>query len=1239
MTSAPKFGGMRSEDGNEAGAPATDASAAEERPIVVLHLADTQEDRQQVRDALEIDASSFRVLDPIGRPVLAEELRMDCDLILAGLHVPGLEGLAVLDAAIKACPQTPVVIAADPGHEAELAEAPGRGAARCLVRTEHYARRLAYELRSVLARRQAQEANLQAEAQAQAGESRFETTFAQAGVGMALVDRQGRYLRVNDKLCRMLGYTREELTALTFMDITAPQDLAYSSAQMEQITSGRTLSLNFEKCYRHKNGELLWVALTIAAAVKPTGGFDYLITIVEDVTARHKAQSLVEAHVAQQRLLAAFGQQALANTDIDVLMAQAAQTICEGAGVPVSRILQLAPPAGQTWDSTLEFKGGTGWESAGHPYRIDGAAHSQECYVLASGAPVLVADYAQEARFDPAAEMSANGLASGVEIAIAGADKRYGLIGAYAREPRDFAPECIDFLRSIANILATAIERKRTEDQLAHLGQFDPLTGLPGRRLFRDRLDQAMAQARRNGQFAALLHLDIDRFKYVNDTFGHAAGDALLIEVSRAIKRCVRQGDTVARLEGDEFGIILTSLARADDAGRVARKIHGALAASFNHGGEEVFISASTGIAISPGDGDHVDGLIRNATFANNRAKELGRNNYQFYTTRMNQRTETRLRLESQLRRAVERGEFLLHYQPKVGLTDGRISGAEALLRWNHPDRGLVSPGEFIPLLEDTGMILPVGLWVLQAACEQLRAWDKAGLDLPEIAVNLCPRQFQQADFAERAMEAVFATGIDPGRVEFEITESMLMKEPELAAAQLDRLKQLGFMLSVDDFGTGYSSLAYLKRFPLDKLKIDRAFIQDLAANPDDAAIAQAIISLAHRLRLSVVAEGVENEGQLNFLIRHGCDHLQGFIFSPPVTADELARTLGEDRRLDIHDGHAAGRPSLLFLDDDPDEIYMLQRALAPEGYEFLAASAAQRAFELLAANDVQMVVADQHMPGMSGVEFLSRVKQVYPNIARVMLTASADPKDVADAVNHAAVHKFMSKSWSPDQWRNTLREAFAQATAAETQAPQNEARVAGPRTIQKYAREKAESRYQSDRRLFCSSYEAVLGEPIDQAQFDTDDLYALQMIERALLAGSAELRRIAKHLQVYRYADLDAINVQAPDRLDRTWRLPILDGAEAVPRPGPPAAVPASPAASFAGEQQGEMARSTEERVRNHLTFRRLYREVFKRDLDAEWFATDDANRNRVIGEAMASGHSELVAAAHRLLDAEGKS
>jgi EAL domain-containing protein (putative c-di-GMP-specific phosphodiesterase class I)/CheY-like chemotaxis protein len=319
-------------------------------------------------------------------------------------------------------------------------------------------------------------------------------------------------------------------------------------------------------------------------------------------------------------------------------------------------------------------------------------------------------------------------------------------------------------------------------------------------------------------------------------------------------------------------------------------------------------------------------------------------------------------------------------------------------------------------------------LWVLRTACEQLHAWQSAGSGKLGIAVNLSPRQFQQPDLAERAREIAAAARVDPRLVELEITESMLMNDPEHAAATLAKQKASGFKLSVDDFGTGYSSLAYLKAFPLDTLKIDRAFVNDIATDPDDAAIALAIINLAHNLRLNVVAEGVENEPQLNFLMRHGCDQLQGYLFSPPVEAEGMTRMLAANRKLEMHTRHLQSKPTLLLLDDNKDDLILFQHAVADEGYEILTARTATQAFELLAENDVHVVVSDHHMPGMSGVEFLSRVKQIYPHITRVMVTGTSDPNDISEAINGAAIHKFLLKDWGAEQVRSTMRQALLHA-------------------------------------------------------------------------------------------------------------------------------------------------------------------------------------------------------------------
>jgi diguanylate cyclase (GGDEF)-like protein len=451
----------------------------------------------------------------------------------------------------------------------------------------------------------------------------------------------------------------------------------------------------------------------------------------------------------------------------------------------------------------------------------------------------------------------------------------------------------------VANILAVAMERKNAEDRLAYLAQFDSLTGLPNRHLFHDRLAQAMAHARRRNTMMAVLFIDLDRFKLVNDTLGHAVGDQLLQAAAGRLQECVRASDTVGRLGGDEFSAILSEVGEPGDASIVAQKIIEALARPFNLEGHETYVSASIGITVFPADGEVAGALIMNADAAMYRAKEQGRNNYQYFTREMNERALLRVNMESQLRRGLERDEFTLHYQPRIDLRLGSICGFEALLRWRHPERGLVMPAEFIPILEDMGQIVPVGEWVIAQACRQLVAWQKSGLRVPPLAVNLSARQFQQKDLESSVRRILRETGADAALVQFEITESLLMQDPEAAVHTLRKLNESGVKISVDDFGTGYSSLSYLKRFPLDALKIDREFIRDIPGDAEDAAITVAIINLAHSLELEVVAEGVETEAQLDFLAAHDCDEMQGYYFSMPVEAPLCEAMLREGRRLE----------------------------------------------------------------------------------------------------------------------------------------------------------------------------------------------------------------------------------------------------------------------------------------------------------------------------------------------------
>ncbi|MCG3112603.1 MAG: EAL domain-containing protein [Candidatus Manganitrophus sp. SB1] len=433
---------------------------------------------------------------------------------------------------------------------------------------------------------------------------------------------------------------------------------------------------------------------------------------------------------------------------------------------------------------------------------------------------------------------------------------------------------------------------KRAEERLIELAHFDQLTGLPNRTLFQDRLRQALPQASRNGKLVALLFLDLDRFKLVNDSLGHTVGDLLLKEAAGRLTHCVRKSDTVARLGGDEFIVILTNITSVHDAAKVAQKILDDFSRPFGLQGPELFVTPSIGITLYPFDGDDIDLLLKNADTAMYRAKQMGRNNYQFYSAEMNTATIAQLTLESSLRYALKREEFLIHYQPQVDLKTGRIASVEALLRWQHPSLGLVSPQEFIPIAEETGLIVPIGEWVLRTACAQAAAWQKANLPLMHMVVNLSIRQFKQPQLIETVERILGETGLSARHLGLELTESMLMENEERTVATLTQLNKLGIQISIDDFGTGYSSLRYLKCFPIHILKIDQSFVREIETNATDAAIVTSIIALARNLGLRVVAEGVESAAQLKFLRANGCDGMQGYYFSKPLSSEALEKKL-----------------------------------------------------------------------------------------------------------------------------------------------------------------------------------------------------------------------------------------------------------------------------------------------------------------------------------------------------------
>ncbi|MDP2878077.1 MAG: EAL domain-containing protein [Sulfuricella sp.] len=455
---------------------------------------------------------------------------------------------------------------------------------------------------------------------------------------------------------------------------------------------------------------------------------------------------------------------------------------------------------------------------------------------------------------------------------------------------RDERGETIHYL----GVFADLTEKKLADAHVHRLAYYDPLTGLPNRLQLEERLKQALTAAQYNNWLVAVLYLDLDRFKTINDTLGHPFGDKLLQAVAGRLAGHVRDSDTLARFSGDEFTIVLSDIGSQQNTALVAQKILDALAEPFNLEGQEVFITPSIGIALYPLDTDNKDDLIKNADTAMSHAKAQCGNGFHFYSTDMNATASQRLTMETQLRRALERDEFVLHYQPQVSLHTGRITGMEALLRWQHPERGLVAPGEFISLLEETGLIVPVGEWVLRSACIQNSAWLAEGLPPLRVAVNLSARQFRQSGLAAVVNQALLDAGLAPEHLELEITESIMIQDLQTTITTLHQLHTLGIQISIDDFGTGYSSLSYLKRMPISKIKIDQSFVRDICTDPDDEAIANAVIGLGHSLKMQVIAEGVETREQLEHLRAQGCDEIQGYYFSRPLPAEAFAQLVRE---------------------------------------------------------------------------------------------------------------------------------------------------------------------------------------------------------------------------------------------------------------------------------------------------------------------------------------------------------
>lgn len=565
-------------------------------------------------------------------------------------------------------------------------------------------------------------------------------------------------------------------------------------------------------------------------------------------------------------------------------------------------------------------------------------------------------------------------------------------------------------------------ERIRYERQLQHMATHDLLTGLASRSLLADRVSQAIIQADRTGQVFALFMLDIDHFKLINDSLGHNTGDLLLKEIARHMRACTRAGDTLARMGGDEFVLLMNNLQDENDSALFARRVLDAVSVPTVVQAHNLTVTASVGISLYPKDGTDMDALLKNADIAMYRAKDLGRNCFRFYSAQMNERALQRLELEAILRQALKENWFTLHYQPQINISNGEIVGCEALIRMSHPERGIVSPNEFIPTAEESGLILPIGEWVIKEACRQMKRWHDEQHGELIIAVNVSPLQFRHPNLVEVVQQALQESGLEARYLELEFTEGALMTNVASTLELMNTFKRMGLRLSIDDFGTGYSSLNYLKQFPVDRLKIDQSFVRNIVFDPSDAAIVQAIIALARSLGLSTIAEGVETEAQLGYLRSLHCNELQGFFFSPPVSTDGFIKLLARHPKAT---STAEPKRVLLLVDDEKHILISLNRILCRESYKIVTAASAEEGLDLMAKYDVGVVVSDQRMSGMSGVEFLRRVKLMYPHTVRMILSGYTEIGTLTDAINQGEVYQFITKPWDNDALIGMIREAF----------------------------------------------------------------------------------------------------------------------------------------------------------------------------------------------------------------------
>jgi diguanylate cyclase (GGDEF)-like protein/PAS domain S-box-containing protein len=702
---------------------------------------------------------------------------------------------------------------------------------------------------------------------------------------VSLHDTEGNCAWISPSVKPVFGYAPEDVIGRSVFELTHPDDREAVVNTLTVLESGRRATMIRFRAL-HADGRYGWVESSAAAVRTDDGGLE-IRAASRDITARvererrlEETQAALRRRLRQASAVAQLGERAAEHADACALMELAVKLVTETLDVPLGAIVEIRS-RGQ-----LLVRAGTGWE----PGLVGDVVHAsrgdfQETIEQIGGDTLVVHDAGNDLEADV---LRRHGAVAGAQVLIGDRARPWGVLSAWCREPREFDEHDRDFLRSVGHIVGEAVVREAAHAAVLHEAMHDGVTGLPNRALLVDRLGHALDRRREGGRIAVLL-FDLDGFKVVNDSMGHAVGDELLAAVGPRLTTVLRPGDTIARFGGDTFAVVCEDIRDEAHAQRLAERITAAFARPFVVGEHSFFVSASIGVVVAAG-GDSAEDVLRDADAAVYRAKDAGRNRYELFDPGMRERVVRRLRVESELRKALAGDELDVHFQPIFALPDRRLAGVEALARWEHPERGPVSPADFIPVAEDTGLIVPLGTSILRAACRQAARWNE---DV-DLTVNLSARQVAQPELLRVVGQALEDSGLPASRLGLEITERLLMQDSEAVAATLRGLKELGVRLILDDFGTGYSSLSYLKRFPLDRLKIDRSFVAGVVEHDGDRAIVDAIVAMARALGLGVIPEGVENEDQLRVLVELGCRHAQGFLLGRPLPAAELEAAFPE---------------------------------------------------------------------------------------------------------------------------------------------------------------------------------------------------------------------------------------------------------------------------------------------------------------------------------------------------------